>query len=174
MNVFAKNLHLIQENNETGFAIYRTGKPNYWDMKKFCELGIEEIMVLSGNAEQFEGRHKEACPNLKVIYNEKQKAKIPLTRSFLNFFDNWVQEAQAKGKKIAFRCNCGCHRTGRLAAYYQMKYQGLSAKDAKILMKKHGKWMVFFRFLYPQVDALNNFIKDEECSTYDNYCVQDI
>ena len=87
-------------------------------MKKFCELGIEEIMVLSGNAEQFEVRHKEACPNLKVIYNEKQKAKI--------------------------------------------------------LMKKHGKWMVFFKFLYPQVDALDNLIKDEECSTCNNYCVQDI
>lgn len=36
-------------------------------------------------------------------------------------------------------------------------------------MKKHGKWMVFFKFLYPQVDALDNLIKDEECSTYNNY-----
>jgi len=170
-NLFAKNLHLIQEKSDTGFAIYRTGKLKYHDMKELCRLGVEEIMVLSGNAQSYEERYSDACPTLKVIYNQQQKARIPLTESFLNEFDNWVQAAMEQGKKIAFRCNCGCHRTGRLAAYYQMKYQGLSAKDAKIIMKKHGKWMLFFRFLYPQVDALYDYINNRDCSTYAKYCV---
>lgn len=171
-SVFAKNLHLIEE-SANGFAIYRTGKPKKLkEMKKLCKLGIEEIMVLSGNAQEYEEEHREGCPSLKVIYNQRQKAKIPVTKDFLEFFDNWVDEARKSGKKIAFRCNCGCHRTGRLAAYYQMKYQGLTAKDAKIIMKKHGKYMFLFPFLRPQVDALQDYIFGRECSVDEEYCVR--
>lgn len=173
LSVFAgNNTHLIDEDTDTGFAIYRVSKPKYNDMKRFCKLGIEEMVVLSGNAEKFEFRNQSACPSLKVVYNEKQKSKIPLTSSFLEWFDNWVAEAKRTGKKIAFRCNCGCHRTGRLAAYYQMKYQNLTAADAKAVMKKHGKYMFLFRFLYPQVYALKDYIKGRKCSQRSKYCVK--
>ena len=45
----AENLHEI-ESDVQGFAIYRSGKPNGSDMAEYCELGITEMMVLSGNA----------------------------------------------------------------------------------------------------------------------------
>lgn len=167
------NLHLIQADPETGFAIYRTARPNARHMRQFCKLGIEEMMVLSGNAEDYEFKYQEHCPGLKVIYNKRQRARVAITADFLEFFDKWVQEAKAQGKKIAFRCNCGCHRTGRLAAYYQMKYQGLTTKDAQIIMRKHGKWMFLFRTLWPQVAAMNDYINGRACSTRKKYCVKE-
>jgi hypothetical protein len=168
----ANNMHLIDQ-DESGFAIYRISAPNYGDMKELCNLGVEEIIVLSGNAQDYEYKYESACPSLKVVYNEKQKAKIPVTKNFLTFFDEWVSEAKRTGKKIAFRCNCGCHRTGRLAAYYQMKYQRLTVGDATVLMKKHGKYMIFFRFLNNQLIALEEYIKNQACSQGKKYCVRD-
>jgi hypothetical protein len=170
---FAKlNLHVIDTDPETGFAIYRTSKPDSEGMKELCDAGITEIMVMSGNAVDFEQLYSADCPGLKVIFDKQMKAKLPMSESFLNKFDTWVKDAQEKGKKIAFRCNCGCHRTGRLAAYYQMKYQRLSAVDAKIIMKKHGKFMFLFPYLKPQVDALKDYIMGRECSTKEKYCVR--
>lgn len=166
------NLHLIQQDNESGFAIYRTSKPSAADMRRFCKLGIEEIMVLSGNAESYEFKYQEHCPSLKVVYNTAQKARVPITASFLETFDKWVLDAKSTGKKIAFRCNCGCHRTGRLAAYYQLKYQGLTVKDAQAIMKKRGKWMFLFKTLWPQVAAMKDYIDGNECSVSKKYCVK--
>lgn len=172
VNIFATNLHLIDKDNSTGFAIYRTSKPKkIRDMKELCRLGVEEIAVLSGNADDYEEMNREGCPNLKVVYNEKQSAKIAISKSFLDWFDSWVEEARRTGKKIAFRCNCGCHRTGRLAAYYQMKYQGLTSTDAKILMKKHGKWMFLHKGLWPQVTAMEDYIEGRKCTTRQKFCV---
>lgn len=166
------NTHLIDEDYESGYAIYRVSKPSFKDMKKFCDLGIEEMVVLSGNADSYEVKNQAGCPGLKVVYNEKQSSKIPLTSSFLEWFDSWVAEAKRVGKKIAFRCNCGCHRTGRLAAYYQMKFQNLTATDAKAILKKHGKYMFLFRHLYPQVYALKDYIRGVDCSQKSKYCVK--
>lgn len=168
----SNNFHLIQEDTTTGFAIYRTSRPSREDMATFCELGIAEMMVLSGNAEDWEYKHQAACPGLKVVYNQAQKAKIPLTKSFLDFFDEWIAEAKRTGKKIAFRCNCGCHRTGRLAAYFQLKYQKLTVRDAQVIMKRYGKGMMFYRFLWPQVVAIDAYIKGKECPVAKEYCVQ--
>jgi hypothetical protein len=170
-DAYAGNLHLIDADEATGFSIYRTGAPDREDMKEFCRLGIQEIMVLSGTASKHEYKYQAECPTLKVIYNTKGNSRVPLTKEFLNYFDNWVQEAKATGKKIAFRCTCGCHRTGRLAAYYQMKYQGITADDAKSIMTARGKWMWLMPHLYPQVSALNDYINGRGCSTRAKYCV---
>ncbi|MGE3975241.1 MAG: dual specificity protein phosphatase family protein [Bdellovibrionales bacterium] len=169
--LFANNLQLI-ESTDNGFAFYRSGQPNEKDMKEFCRLGITEIMVLSGNAQDHEVKHQAACPTLKVIYNEKQDEDIPVTGQFLDEFDSWIQDAKAHGKKVAIRCNCGCHRTGRLAAYYQMKYQNITAVDAWILLDKHGKFMVFFKNLKPQTYALQDYIKGRPCSVEEKWCVR--
>lgn len=174
VSAFASNLHLIQEDVQSGFAIYRTSKPKkIKSMKKLCDLGIEEIAVLSGNAEEYEEANREGCPNLKIVYNEKQSARVPMTKSFIDWFDGWVAEAKRTGKKIAFRCNCGCHRTGRLAGYYQMKHQSLTAKDAKAIMKKHGKYMFLFKTLNHQLVALKDYIDGKACSTKAKYCVRE-
>jgi hypothetical protein len=170
-SALAKNLHLI-DSKPNGFAIYRSGEPSKKDMKEFCKLGIQEIAVLSGSAEKNEWKYQAACPTLKVIYNEEQRVQIPLTDSFLKEFDQWVEEAQNTGKVIAFRCSCGCHRTGRLAAYYQMKYQGLSRPEAITIMNKLGKHMSMYPQLLPQVQALEDYIQGRPCSVKQEFCVQ--
>tara|TARA_A100001015_G_C15044636_1_gene742653 strand:- start:7013 stop:7579 length:567 start_codon:yes stop_codon:yes gene_type:complete len=169
---YGKNLHIIDENRQTGFAIYRSGTPSTHDFKKFCQLGITEIMVLSGTAKRYEYRRNKACPDkIKIVYNNEQNSKEPLSEHFLKKFDKWVSKAKKEGKKILFRCECGCHRTGRLAAYYQMKYQNLSSNDAIVLMKKWGKFMFFFPYLNKQVKALKDHILDRKCSQRKKYCV---
>lgn len=167
----ANNLHLIQS-APNGFAIYRASNPDANDVKTFCDLGISEIMVLSGNAEEAEFKYQAACPTLKVVYNQKQNSKIPLDKNFLDGFDNWVKTSQAAGRKIAFRCACGCHRTGRLAAYYEMKFKGLSLNAALENMNRFGKYMYLFPQLVPQVKSLKDYIEGSACSVEPRHCVQ--
>ncbi len=166
------NLHLIDENSATGFAIYRLGQPDADDVRGMCALGIEEIVVLAGSALEYEEAYKSECPSLKVIYNVEDTL-APVSGQWLDYFDNWVSQAQASGKKIAFRCSCGCHRTGRLAAYYQMKYRGLTAKEAWDLALARGKVMEavdYFSGLQQQIIALHEYINGQGCSQGE-YCV---
>lgn len=166
------NLHLVGQDRATGYALYRTSKPNANDMQEFCRLGITEMLVLSGSARKHEWKFQSTCPTLSVVKNLKQKTIVPLDQDFLAFFDQWVQEAKEQGKKIAFRCECGCHRTGRLAAYYQMKYQGLTLEEARDVMSEKGKYMWLFPHIYRQVDALADFVAGEDCSTGRFFCVR--
>ncbi len=166
------NLHLIDENTATGFAIYRLGEPDASDVRGLCELGIREIAVLAGTALEHELAFQEECPSLEVIYNVEDDLS-PLSDEWLSHFDDWVAQAQATGKKIAFRCTCGCHRTGRLAAYYQMRYRGLSAKDAWDLALTRGSMMEavdYFAGLQQQIIALYEHIHEQPCSQGE-YCV---
>ena len=165
------NMHLIDSNPATGFEIYRSSSPTAADVKEWCAMGIQEVYVLSGDAGSHELQFQTECPTLKVVYNETQRAKTPLDTAFLTGFDQWVTNAQAQGKKILFRCSCGCHRTGRLAAYYRMRYNGFDAEQAVAELKDRAKWMFFYPFLVPQVYALNDFIKGAECSEKYKYCV---
>ncbi len=167
------NTHLIDQDKGTGFAIYRTSKPNkIADFKKLCATGVTEIMVLDGTGSIDAGLAQQYCPGMKVIYNQAQAAKEALNVPFLKFFDQWVEDARASGKKIAFRCNCGCHRTGRLAAYYQMKYQGYTAEQAIGVMFQLGKYMFLYPMLPPQVRALGDYIYGIECTQRIDSCVQ--
>lgn len=169
--VYGDNLHLVEADEQSGYAIYRTGKPDAKDIDELCRLGVTEMVVLSGNAIDHEIKYANRCPQLKVVYDLKQDAKVPLTTSFLEFFDNWVTVAKQTGKRIAFRCNCGCHRTGRLAAYYQMKYQNLTYADAIIVMGKHGRAMFLHPQLKPQVRSLYDYIKGRTCSVESKHCL---
>ena len=167
------NIHLIDESSATGYKLYRSARPDADIMQTYCDLGIQEMMVIAGNAAGYEDRLVQNCPSLKVIYNQKQKSKEPLTTGFLRLFDQWVTSARDEGKIIAFRCDSGAHRTGRLAAYYQMKYNHITPEDAKIIMNEHGIWNFMYPHLYPQVDALYDFIHDRPCSVPPQYCVRD-
>jgi hypothetical protein len=169
--IFGKNLHLIDQ-LPNGFKIYRSGSPSENDLREFHDLGIDEIAVLSGDAKRREYRYSHLVPGLKVVFNEKQNSRIRLTASFLVWFDNWVTDARNNGKVIAFRCRCGCHRTGRLAAYYQMKYQKVSVDEAIISMNKYGRNMYLHPELKPQVRALADYIFDRPCSQEEKYCVE--
>lgn len=168
----AKNLHLIDD-APNGYAIYRSGTPSRKEVKQWCEMGIQEVMVLSGDAAKAELKYAKECPTLKIIYNEEQSAKVALTTTFLDQFDKWVESSRHEGKKILFRCNCGCHRTGRLAAYYRMKYNGYTADEAIDEMMDLGKWMFLFPKLKYQVRAMDDYIAGRACSVEPKQCVSE-
>jgi protein-tyrosine phosphatase len=165
---FGKNLHLIDQDSTNGFQIYRYGQPSKKEMEEMKALGITEVMVLSGDADA-KGNEKDF--GFKIFYNEKQSEKEPVSKVFLDKFDKWVEEAKDTGKKIAFRCECGCHRTGRLAAYYQMKYQNLTYEDATAIMDEHGSLMFLHRQLWPQVKSMEEYIQGKSCTQKIKYCL---
>jgi protein-tyrosine phosphatase len=148
LSSFAAVNNLTQIDSKTnGFGMYRTGKPTFEEFKSMvCDQKISEFFVMSGNGAAVEGEYLKqlkSCPQGSVdlasikIHNELQNVrKRPLTLSYLNEFDSAVTTAQARGTRIAFRCNCGCHRTGRLAAYYEMKYMGKKPEEVMNTMKK--------------------------------------
>jgi hypothetical protein len=189
------------------FAMYREGQGGKDQfISLVCDFGVTEMFVLSGNGSQEEQWNQELkgtrcangkpMPNFTVKFGTKpeqaQKTKTPLTKKFLSEFDQWVKDARdAKPpKKIAFRCNCGCHRTGRLAGYSDMKFFGATPEAAlkrmadvfeknpdldaddpqqvkgKALAKHYAK-----RSITQQVYALNDFIHGVPCSTRPQYCV---
>ncbi len=170
--LFAKinNFHEI-ETDDNGFAMYRYGQPSREGVRELCDKGVQEVMVLSGNAKDHEFKYQDECPGLKVIYNIKQSSTTPVTKEFLETFDKWVADSKEQGKKIAFRCACGCHRTGRLAAYYQMKYQHVSLEDALLLMKKHGKYMFLMPHLIPQVKDMHDYLAGLPCAQKEKHCI---
>jgi len=169
---FGRNLQLI-DSLPNGFKLYRSGEPSKGDLERFHKLGIREIAVLSGDAEDHELKYSDLAPNLEVVYDTKQDSHEPLTVSFLEWFDRWVDRARLAGKVIAFRCTCGCHRTGRLAAYYQMKYQNLTSSDAIVIMNEYGKQMFLHRDLKHQVRALEDYIRGRPCAQEAKHCVID-
>lgn len=165
------NIHSIDKSTSNDFEVFRYGLPSKLGVLELCLKGIEEVMILSGNAYNHEWKYKEMCPGLKVVYNKKQDPNVALSAEFLNFFDEWVSKAQNEGKKIAFRCDCGCHRTGRLAAYYQMKYQKISDQEAIQIMNKKGYLMFLYPGLKPQVRDLYSYIQGLPCTQDPNFCV---
>jgi len=169
---FGRNLQLVDQ-LPNGFRLYRSGVPSKAGLREYEELGIREMAVLSGDADRYEHKYRDLAPGLTVVYNKKQDADEPLSVSFLQWFDRWVQDAREQGKVIVFRCRCGCHRTGRLAAYYQMKYQNLTADDAWVILDKYGKNMFLHRNLKGQVRALEDYIKGRPCSQKPKHCVID-
>jgi hypothetical protein len=171
-SALAGNLHLV-EALPNGFALYRSGKPDRDDVEEYCRLGIEEMCVLSGNAADHELRYRQACPMLAVVYDVEQDADVPVDRAFLEWFDAWVGEAREQGKRIAVRCNCGCHRTGRLIAYYQMRYQNLTTADALLIMYEYGENWGLHRNIEPQVRALRDYLVGRGCTQKARYCVRE-
>lgn len=205
----AKNLQKIDDRTPTDgkamaegkrFQIYRTGTPTPTELESMiCDQGITEMLVLSDTShveKDFNaGGGAKRCGGkkitLKYFPDEKMEPqnvrKKALDVNFLKGFEKWVEEAQKDGKKIAFRCNCGCHRTGRLAAFYEMKYLGKTPKQAMENMDlfAHAKnadgskdenqkgrlgkslyWKIVKRPLRKQVEELYNYIHTKSGSIY--------
>ena len=94
------NLHLIESDAATGFAIYRLGDPGPADVRGLCALGVREIAVLSGSALDYEVAHRDECPELEVVYNVEDDL-TPLTGEWLGSFDTWVERARRDGASNA-------------------------------------------------------------------------
>ncbi len=156
----------------TGFALYRSGWLSERDLGELCAAGVAEMVVLDGTAGTRECRLRErVCPHLRVRWNERQSADRPLDAAFLAAFDAWVDEARAAGRKIAFRCHYGWHRTGRLAAYYALRHQGWSAAAARREMHRLGRFMEQHPSLDAQVEALADHVAGRPCEQDLETCV---
>ncbi len=165
-------LNQVDSNPSTGFEIYRSGTPKEEDLKEWCRLGIKDIFALNGLAGDYQKRLGELCPSAQVVYNEEQNADAPVAAEFLQRFDEKVSKAQAEGTKILFHCSCGCHRTGRLAAYYRIKYNGWSSDAAIREMHEIGDDMDQHPSLDPQVRAMEDYIRGRPCTQAAAYCIQ--
>ena len=158
------------------FRVYRSGMPSKETFAKWCTVyQIQHVIVMSGDAATHELAYQKQgiCPNIEIIYDVEQKVQEPVTEEFLEFFDAQVEQSRKEGVGLLFRCQTGSHRTGRLAAYYQMKYQGLTCDEAITVMDHCGVMMpVFDAWLKPQVRAIDDHLKGQKCSQNGNACVQ--
>jgi hypothetical protein len=175
------NLHLIEgppsgRESEMAFRLYRSGVPSRDTFAKWCdEFKILRVIDMAGTADKnelaFQG--EGICPEIEIIYSVKQDPAQPLSDGFLEYFDEEIQRAKQDGVGLLFRCTTGSHRVGRLAAYYQMKYQGLSPEEAIAVMDYNGMMMhVYDPILRPQVHALYDYIHGKPCSKTKSFCVE--
>jgi hypothetical protein len=158
-----------------GFALYRAGQLSSAELARLCEEGVEELVVLDGGAAGRECEmRQEICSNLRVRYNFAQDEKHPVSQEFLEAFDQWIEEGQAEGRKLAYRCRRGWHRAGRLTAYYQMRFMGAGVEEAIDEMQARGRFMGWFPQLNPQVEALGQLVAGEPCSGGIEVCPQSV
>jgi len=156
---------LVGEDTTSGFALYRSGRLSPADLRVLCRLGVEEILILDGEGHERECRFREkACPGMTVRYDHAQEEDEAVSTDFLEAFDGWIEEAQAEGRKVAFRCRHGWHRTGRLAAYYRMRFEGASVSEATVEMQRIGSMMWRHPTLDSQVEAYADLIAGRPCS----------
>ena len=164
-------LRLVDSDSETGFALYRSGRLSPADLQVMCGLGIEEILVLDGEGAERECRYQQiACPGLRVRYDFAQEEDRPVSLDFLQAFDAWIEEAQNNGTKVALRCRHGWHRTGRLIAYYRIRFEGIPAAEAIQEMQDIGHMMWRHPTLNPQVEAYEDIIAGRPCSSDPGSC----
>ncbi len=168
----AADPYLLDSDATTGFAIYCSGRLGAGELAALCRAGVEEIVVLDGTAGRRECVLRHAlCPGLRVRYDGAQAARVPLTREFLDAFDRWVSEARSEGRRIAVRCRRGWHRTGRLAAYYRMRFEGWTAEEASREMHRLGRFMAWHPRLDDQVEAFDDVLHERPCRAAPASCV---
>lgn len=164
---------LIDGDERSGYAIYRTGRLGARQLEQLCRLGVEELIVMDGTARQRECRMRtETCAQLRIRYDQHQDPRVPSSRAFLTAFDRWVEESRREGRKIAFRCRQGWHRAGRLAAYYRMGHQEWEKTEAIDEMQQVGKLMWRYPELQPQVEAMVELLETGACTKGAVFCPQ--
>jgi protein-tyrosine phosphatase len=168
----ADRFYPVDEDSTTGFAIYRSNQPDSAMLKQWCAAGITEIFALNGEASKYEQELKKVCPTAKVVYNVAQDADSPTDAGFLAQFDQSVEQAKLSGGHVLIHCSCGCHRTGRLAAYYRMKYNDWTAEHAIQEMNQIGDFMAMHPSLPAQVRGMDDFIHARACD--ETYAKQDM
>ncbi len=161
----------IDQAAETNFAIYRSGRLGASRLRGLCEAGVEEMVVMDGTAQGRECKLRDdVCPGLRVRYNETQDPRSPVSRDFLEAFSAWVEESRASGRKIAFRCRHGWHRTGRVGAFYRMRFQGWSLSAARDEMQEVGRLMWTYPGLQIQLEAIAEYLATGDCRSRTGAC----
>ncbi len=163
---------VVDQKADSGFSVYRSGQPETPAIAEWCKAGVKSIYALNGRGSEYAEQLAKDCPQAKIIFDLAQDADVAVDHAFLEDFDREITSAQAGGYGVMFHCNCGCHRTGRLAAYYRMKYNQWTADQAIAEMNSIGKDMDEHVNLIPQVRAMDDYIHARPCSQEARYCVK--
>ncbi len=114
-----------------GYAVYRSSDPGGGEWRAVCGEWKTDFVVLDDDRwQRREENYRKHCPHGAVVYAGSQRTSRSLDRDFLAFFDQVIARARAQGRKVLFHCKLGVHRTGRLAAYYELKHEGWSLDRA--------------------------------------------
>lgn len=167
-----QNLGQEEIDSAGSYGIYRSGQPEESEVRNWCKLGIRQVFALNGKADRYATVLKETCPEAQIVYNVDQNADAPTDAAFLQLFDAAVAKARLDGTKILFHCSCGCHRTGRLAAYYRMKFNGWTAEAAIDEMLNTGHNMDDHSTLPAQVRSMEDWINGRACSQEPANCLR--
>lgn len=150
-----------------GFAVYRSSNPGPAEFGAVCGDWKTDFVVLNDDRwQEREERYRKHCPNGAVVYARSQSISRSLDRDFLAFFDQVVARARAEGRKVLFHCKLGAHRTGRLAAYYELKHEGWGLDRALADFDDHLPFLtrvygVFFnRRVRRQIRGIAAFLED--------------
>ena len=121
-----------------GYAVYRSGNPGEDEWRAVCGPWKTDFIVLDDNHwQKREADYRSHCPRGTVVYARSQDLFRSLDTGFLAVFDEVIARAKAEGRKILFHCKLGTHRTGRLAAYYELKDEGWTLSSAMEDFNQH-------------------------------------
>ena len=158
------------------FRLYRSAAPSRKTFESWCKVyNIDRVIVLSGDAATYELKYQAAgvCPDIKVIHNSFHRFDLPFQKSFLDWFDGAIASARNDKAGVLMRCITGSHRTGQLAAYYQLKYMNMSLDAVVQDMNNDGSAMKFFDlWMMPQVRGLDDYVHNRPCSRQNAACVR--
>lgn len=179
-NLAEDNLHQVdgaEPYGQPAYRLYRSGTPSREVFATWCKVyNVDRVIVMSGDAAGAELKYQAegVCPDIKVIYDVNQRWDLPVERSFLDWFDGQVAQAKKDNAGLLFRCKTGSHRTGRLAAYYRMKYQDMEVDQTIDEMNNIGTLMPFFDiWMVPQVRAIDDYVHNKPCSRFNLMCVRE-
>ena len=160
---------------QPAFRVYRSAAPSRQTFESWCKVyNIDRVIVLSGDAASYELKYQAqgVCPGIKVIHNSFHRFDLPFQKSFLDWFDGAVASAKNDKAGLLLRCITGSHRTGQLAAYYQLKYLNMSIDGVVKDMNNDGAAMPFFDlWMMPQVRGLDAYVHNRPCS-FPDACVR--
>ena len=163
-------------NGQAAYRLYRSAAPSKKTFASWCQVyNIKRVIVLSGDAGSHEKLYQAqgVCPDIELVYDKLLNFSQPMDRSFLEFFDKEVARAKQDQVGLIFRCLAGSHRTGTLAAYYQMKYLNMDYNAVVKDLNNSGMLMSLFDPVeIPQVQGLDAYVHNRPCSA-PAACVKD-
>ena len=149
-----------------GYAVYRSSNPGPAEWKAVCGNWRTDFVVLNDDRwQERDERYRKQCPNASVVYAKAQATSRSLDHDFLDFFDQVIARARAENRKVLFHCKLGVHRTGRLAAYYELKHEGWSLDRALQNFEEHIPFLtriygfVFDRRIRQQIRGIGAFVE---------------
>lgn len=130
---------------------FRGGQPEQDQFKQLADLGIDTVVNLRDDAEEFE---KEAVESLgmKYIHIPMKGGKYPTPQAVKAF--RQIMDDPSIGEFFV-HCKAGKHRTGAMGAVYRYEKYGWDFDRIYKEMKEYN----FYTFLW-KFQAIKRFVKD--------------